>query len=105
MQSFEVALHGESSLYEPKCRFDLVYEPIALSLSSCLHPAQDELPTNSQTRDSSVNLVATDAGTLLSPSLNVDAAAPCNLYFTALAGPDGDEAVGFVRSLRKECLS
>ncbi|KAG1766333.1 hypothetical protein EV702DRAFT_1150480 [Suillus placidus] len=123
MQSFEVALHGESSLYEPKCRFDLVYEPIALSLSSCLHPTQDELPTDSQTRDSSVNLVATDGGTLLSPSLNViayehgkemefqrilsaqDAAAPCNVYFTALAGPNGDEAVGFVRSLRKECLS
>ncbi|KAG1902324.1 uncharacterized protein F5891DRAFT_1127654 [Suillus fuscotomentosus] len=116
MQSFEVALHGESSLYEPRHCFDLVYEPIALNLSSCRHPAQDELPTDVQTRIGSVNLVGTDARTLLSPLLNVimelqrilsaqDATNPCTIYFTALAGPGGDEAVGFVRSLRKEYLS
>ncbi|KAG2335837.1 hypothetical protein BDR05DRAFT_920591 [Suillus weaverae] len=41
----------------------------------------------------------------LQPILSAqDATAPCTIYFTAPAGPDGHAAVGFVRSLRKEYL-
>ncbi|KAG2030868.1 hypothetical protein BDR03DRAFT_973938 [Suillus americanus] len=122
MQSFEVALHGESSLYEPRRCFDLVYEPIPLDLSSCRYPTQEELPADDQASDSSMDLVGTDARTSSLPPLNViayehgkeielqpilsaqDATAPCTIYFTAPAGPDGHAAVGFVRSLRKEYL-
>ncbi|KAG1725077.1 acyl transferase domain-containing protein [Suillus paluster] len=116
MQSFEVALHGESSLYEPRRRFDLVHEPTPLDLSSCRHPTQEELPTE-QSRDILTHPMGT---TSLSPLLNVvayehgkelelqlmlsakDATAPCAIYFTAIAGSNGNGAVGFVRSLRKE---
>lgn len=122
MQSFEVALHGESSLYEPSCRFDLVYEPISLDLSSCRHPTQEKSPADDHTEDNAMDLVGTDARTASSSPLNViaykhgkeielqmilsaqDATAPCNIYLTASAGPDGDEVIGFVRSLRKEYL-
>ncbi|KAG2097390.1 hypothetical protein BD769DRAFT_246669 [Suillus cothurnatus] len=123
MQSFEVALHGESSLYEPSCRFDLVYEPISLDLSSCRHPTQEAVPANDEIRNSTMDLVSADArASSLSSPLKViayehgkemelqsilsaqDATAPCTIYFTASAGLDGDAAVGFVRSLRKEYL-
>ncbi|KAG2114217.1 uncharacterized protein F5147DRAFT_786741 [Suillus discolor] len=123
MQSFKVALHGESSLYEPRCRFDLVYEPITLNLSLCRYLTPEELTADDQTRNSSMDLVATDAGTSSSLSLlNVityehgkemelqpilsawDANVPCSIYFTACTGWDGDGAVGFMRSLWKEYL-
>ncbi|KAG2139356.1 hypothetical protein DEU56DRAFT_980346 [Suillus clintonianus] len=122
IESFEVALHGESSLYEPRRHFDLVYEPISLDLSSCRSPTHEELPVDDQPRDSLVHLVGTDAGTSLSAPLNIIAykhgkgialqpvlsvlntTAPCTIYITALAGVDGDEAVGFVRALQKEYL-
>ncbi|KAG1732321.1 hypothetical protein EDB19DRAFT_2041544 [Suillus lakei] len=71
MESFEVALHGESALYEPRSHFDLVYEPIPLDLSSCHHPTQGELPTDDQAKDSSLNLVGTDPGPLSSAPFNV----------------------------------
>ncbi|KAG1732311.1 hypothetical protein EDB19DRAFT_1912149 [Suillus lakei] len=123
MESFEVTLHGESALYEPRSHFDLVYEPIPIDLSSCHHTTQEELPADDQTKDSSLNLAGTDAGPSLLAPLDViayvhgkgmelqpilsahDATAPRTIYFTALAGADGDEAVGFVRALRKEYLS
>lgn len=103
MQSFEVALHGESALYEPRSRFDLVYEPISLDLSSCRHPIQEEQPSSS----SPLNIIAYKHGkeTELQMILSAqDPTAPCNIYVTAPAGPDGDEAIGFARSLRKEYL-
>ncbi|KAG2743426.1 hypothetical protein P692DRAFT_201886592 [Suillus brevipes Sb2] len=103
MQSFKVALHGESALYEPRSRFDIVYEPISVDLSSCRHPVQEELPSSS----SPLNIIAYKHGkeTELQMILSAqDPTAPCNIYVTAPAGPDGDEAIGFVRSLRKEYL-
>ena len=36
VKAFEIALHGESSLQEPTCRFDVRYESISLNLSSYL---------------------------------------------------------------------
>ncbi|OJA18266.1 hypothetical protein AZE42_05820 [Rhizopogon vesiculosus] len=117
VQSFEVALHGESSLHEPKVRFDIGYEGVSLDLSSCRRPTLEDSSTHIQARD----LADTDAG--MSLPLNVisynhgkemelhatlsvlDTTAPLMVYFTALAGPDGDAAVGFVRSLRREYLS
>ncbi|KAG2115628.1 hypothetical protein DEU56DRAFT_932582 [Suillus clintonianus] len=123
MESFEVALHGESSLYEPGRRFDLAYEPMLLDLSSCRQSTREELPGDDENRDSSRKLVEADAGTTLPAPFDVivyehgkgielqpilsaqDTAAPRTIFFTALAGVDGDEAVGFVRALRKEYLS
>jgi len=120
VEAFEVALHGESSLQEPTSRFDVGYEYISLDLSSCLRPILKESSTPNQARD--VSPGDTYAGTLLPPHtvieykhgkemalhaqlLALDATASCIVYFTALAGSDGDSAVGFVRSLRREYLS
>ncbi|KAG2142363.1 hypothetical protein DEU56DRAFT_979550 [Suillus clintonianus] len=110
MQSFEVALHGESSLYGPTSRFDLVHEPTSLDLSSCRNPTEDQTRDGSMDASTSsppLNIIAYEHGKeteLQSIFSALDATTPCDIYITALAGPDGDGATGFARSLRKEHL-
>lgn len=65
VEAFEVALHGESSLQEPTCRFDVGYEYISLDLSSCLRPILEESSIPNQARD--VSPGDTCAGTLPLP--------------------------------------
>ena len=121
MEAFEIALHGESSLQEPTCRFDVGYESISLDLSSCLRPTLEESSTANHAGDS-MSPGDTGAVTPLPPHTVIeykygkemelhaqlsalDVTTSCTIYFTALTGPDGDAAVGFVRSLRREYLS